>query len=69
MLARMDPKHHMVSLLSIPRDLWVPSLGNKINSAYSEGGDAKSLEAVEAVTGVKPELPPERRLLGIPEAR
>jgi polyisoprenyl-teichoic acid--peptidoglycan teichoic acid transferase len=54
MLARMDPKHHMVSLLSIPRDLWVPSLGNKINSAYSEGGDAKSLEAVEAVTGVKP---------------
>jgi LCP family protein required for cell wall assembly len=54
MLARMDPKHHMVSLLSIPRDLWVPSLGNKINSAYSEGGDAKSLVAVEEVTGVHP---------------
>ena len=44
----------MVSLLSIPRDLWVPSLGNKINSAYSDGGDAKSLEAVEEVTGVHP---------------
>jgi LCP family protein required for cell wall assembly len=54
MLARMDPAHHMVSLLSIPRDLWVPSLGNKINSAYSEGGDAASLAAVEQVTGVKP---------------
>jgi LCP family protein required for cell wall assembly len=54
MLARMDPKHHMVSLLSIPRDLWVPSLDNKINAAYSEGGDAKSLEAVEEVTGVHP---------------
>jgi polyisoprenyl-teichoic acid--peptidoglycan teichoic acid transferase len=54
MLARMDPTHHMVSLLSIPRDLWVPSLGNKINSAYSEGGDARSLEAVEEVTGVHP---------------
>jgi LCP family protein required for cell wall assembly len=54
MLARMDPKHHMVSLLSIPRDLWVPSLGNKINSAYSDGGDAKSLQAVEEVTGVHP---------------
>ena len=54
MLARLDPAHHMVSLLSIPRDLWVPSLGAKINSAYSEGGDARSLETVEAVTGVKP---------------
>jgi LCP family protein required for cell wall assembly len=54
MLARMDPTHHMVSLLSIPRDLWVPSLGSKINSAYSEGGDAKSLQAVEEVTGVRP---------------
>ena len=54
MLARLDPAHHMVSLLSIPRDLWVPSLGAKINSAYSEGGDARSLETVESVTGVKP---------------
>ena len=54
MLARIDPQHHMVSLLSIPRDLWMPSLDNKINSAYSEGGDAASLAAVELVTGVKP---------------
>ena len=54
MLARLDPKHHVISLLSIPRDLWVPSLGAKINSAYSAGGDNASLQAVEGVTGLKP---------------
>jgi LCP family protein required for cell wall assembly len=54
MLARLDPTHHMVSLLSIPRDLWVQSLGAKINAAYSEGGDNASLQAVEGVTGVRP---------------
>jgi LCP family protein required for cell wall assembly len=54
MLARLDPKHHVISLLSIPRDLWVPSLGAKINSVYSTGGDNASLQAVEGVTGLKP---------------
>jgi LCP family protein required for cell wall assembly len=54
MLARLDPKHRVISLLSIPRDLWVPSLGSKINSAYSNGGDDASLQAVEGVTGFKP---------------
>jgi LCP family protein required for cell wall assembly len=58
MLAKMDPAHHVVSLLSIPRDLWVtiPNHGDsKINSAYSEGGDALSLQTVESVTGIKPD--------------
>lgn len=57
MLVRMDPQHHMVSLLSIPRDLWVniPGVGySKINGAYSDGGDALALKTVESVTGVKP---------------
>lgn len=57
MLARLDPKHHVVSLLSIPRDLWVGSptgSGEKINSYYSQGGDNASLQAVEQVTGIKP---------------
>ncbi len=57
MLARMDPQHHMVSLLSIPRDLWVdiPGVGySKINGAYSDGGNALALKTVESVTGIKP---------------
>jgi LCP family protein required for cell wall assembly len=54
MLARLDPKHQVISLLSIPRDLWVPSLGAKINSVYSNGGDNASLQAVEGITGFRP---------------
>ncbi len=57
MLVRIDPKHHMASLLSIPRDLWVsiPGYGPaKINGAYTAGGDPLSLKAVKAVTGVHP---------------
>jgi LCP family protein required for cell wall assembly len=57
MLARLDPQHHVVSLLSIPRDLWVgdpAGAGQKINSFYSQGGDNASLQVVEQVTGIKP---------------
>jgi LCP family protein required for cell wall assembly len=57
MLARLDPQHHVVSLLSIPRDLWVgdpTGAGQKINAFYSAGGDNASLQAVEQVTGIKP---------------
>jgi LCP family protein required for cell wall assembly len=57
MLVRMDPQHHMISMLSIPRDLWVdvPNHGySKINSAYSEGGDPLTLQTVENLVGFKP---------------
>ena len=57
MLVRIDPKHHMASLFSIPRDLWVtvPGYGTgKINGAYSTGGDKLALAAVKEVTGVHP---------------
>ncbi len=57
MLVRIDPQHHMASLFSIPRDLWVtvPGYGSgKINGAYSLGGDNLALQAVKAVTGVHP---------------
>ena len=57
MLVRMDPQHHMISMLSIPRDLWVPIPGHgsaKINSAYSEGGDPLTLQTVENLVGFKP---------------
>src|SRR5579862_5525158 len=57
MLVRMDPQHHMVSMLSIPRDLYVDIPGHgysKINSAYSDGGDALTLQTVENLVGFKP---------------
>ena len=33
----LDLKHDQISMLSIPRDIWVPSLGTKINAAYAIG--------------------------------
>ena len=35
--ASLDPKTKKVMLASIPRDLWVPELKAKINSAYTDG--------------------------------
>ena len=59
MLVRLDPQHNIISLLSIPRDLYVniPGIGmDKINAAFSEGkeGPTLALKTVEQVTGVHP---------------
>jgi len=34
-LAHVDPANKKVTLVSLPRDLWIPSLGAKINAAYT----------------------------------
>jgi len=46
----VDPAHHQVVLVSIPRDLWVDIPGHgraKIGSAYSVGGPALARRTVE----------------------
>jgi len=56
MLVRVDPRTHLISLLSLPRDLWVdiPGVGqDKINAAYSDGGPKLTLETVKQLTGLK----------------
>ena len=56
MLVRIDPRTHLISLLSLPRDLWVdiPGFGqDKINAAFSDGGPKTVLETVKQVTGLK----------------
>lgn len=35
--AKVDPKKNRVTMVSIPRDLWVPVLGAKVNTAYEFG--------------------------------
>lgn len=35
--ASIDPGKDKVTLVSIPRDLWIPDLNDKINTAYSSG--------------------------------
>jgi LCP family protein required for cell wall assembly len=52
-LVRMDSKRGFISMLSFPRDLYVPIPGigmGKINSAYSHGA-AKTIETVQQLTG------------------
>ncbi len=36
--ASINPTKNDVTLVSIPRDLWAPSLSNKVNTAYVKGG-------------------------------
>ena len=46
----IDPGHHQVTLLSLPRDLWVPIPGHdsaKIDLAYAEGGAPLARATVE----------------------
>lgn len=35
--ADIDPEQHKVTLISLPRDLWIPDLKAKVNSAYAYG--------------------------------
>jgi LCP family protein required for cell wall assembly len=53
---RTDPDHHLISMLSIPRDLNVPIPGhgvNKINAAFSYGGPKLLIRTVNHLTGLK----------------
>ena len=56
MLIRVDPKTKVLSLLSLPRDLYVPIEGlgtRKINQAYANGGASLAIKTVSQVLGVK----------------
>jgi LCP family protein required for cell wall assembly len=56
MLVRIDPATKEISMLSLPRDLWVPINGvccDKINAAYSAGGVKLALRTVQDYTGIK----------------
>ncbi|HYM65155.1 MAG TPA: LCP family protein [Candidatus Sulfotelmatobacter sp.] len=56
-LANLDPRNNKVTLVSIPRDLWVPDLTGsvkKINTAYADGESIRKgggLSLAEAVVG------------------
>ena len=55
-LARVDASHRRISLLSIPRDLFVPIAGHgqdRINDAYTLGGAGLLIKTVREVFGVK----------------
>lgn len=52
--ASIDPSNKKVTLVSIPRDLWVPQLKHKINFAYADGeAKRKGGGIIEARAAVK----------------
>ena len=56
LLVRTDPSHHLISMLSVPRDLYVPIPGhgtNKINAAFAFGGPPLLIRTVNKLTSLK----------------
>jgi LCP family protein required for cell wall assembly len=54
LLFRTDPGKHLISMLSIPRDMRVPIAGHgdtKINAAYAYGGAALLIRTINKLTG------------------
>lgn len=55
MLVHADPKQNFLSILSIPRDLYVDIPGHgkqKINAAYADGGASLTITTVKNLTGI-----------------
>ena len=56
MIASISSDRDTVSVMSIPRDSWVPVSGyghQKINAAYSYGGPSLMVQTVEDLTGIR----------------
>lgn len=55
-VAHLDERDGTASLLSLPRDLWVPIAGSnregKLNSAFAVGGPATLIETIEGGFGI-----------------
>jgi polyisoprenyl-teichoic acid--peptidoglycan teichoic acid transferase len=55
MLLRVDPASEQASLLSLPRDLWVPLASggnNRINAAIETGGPEDLIDTIEGYLGI-----------------
>jgi LCP family protein required for cell wall assembly len=49
--ASLDQSKNIVSLISIPRDLWVPDFKQKVNAAYPIGGLKLAKEETQKISG------------------
>ena len=55
MILRVEPGAERASLLSLPRDLWVPLAGGgnqRINSAIQNGGPSELIDTIEQYFGI-----------------
>ena len=56
MLASLDIKNDKVTLVSIPRDLWIPDLNAKINTAYATGEEKRKGGGLVLAKGIVKEV-------------
>jgi len=52
MLTYLNTNNQSVKLLSLPRDIWIPEIRAKLNSAYHYGGFSMARDSVESVVGI-----------------
>lgn len=51
MVTFLNPESRKVSFLSLPRDIWIPEIRAKLNSAYHYGGFKMAGDSVGSITG------------------
>ena len=54
MLVNLNPDSNKVSILSLPRDIWIPAIRAKLNTAYHYGSFGLASSSVSSVTGITP---------------
>lgn len=54
-LEYLNTTNNKISSLSLPRDIWVPAIRAKLNTAYYYGGFEMIRDSVESVTGISPD--------------
>lgn len=50
-LVRVDPNTFTITLLTIPRDTWLPAMGDKVNAALRDNNPQDVVDAVQELTG------------------
>lgn len=54
MVMYLNPQSKKISLLSVPRDIWIPEIRAKLNTAYHYGGFEMANDSVKSITGISP---------------
>ncbi|HCR35542.1 hypothetical protein A2130_02665 [Candidatus Woesebacteria bacterium GWC2_33_12] len=54
MLVNLNPNVSKISILSLPRDIWIPAIRAKLNTAYHYGRFDLASSSVSSVTGITP---------------
>lgn len=55
MIAHLNKNNKSINVLSLPRDIWIPEIRAKLNTAYHYGGFKMAGESVGSITGYTPD--------------